>query len=217
MIIQRLYSTKEKEGQRDANAMVTAGKLGFQVAGGAGALAGAEIGRSLYHANKVRKDLGELKKLKDNKEIRKSIKKAIIENEPIPFTGEKIVEKVKWAEKNFPKFSKVDKAQKAVNWWNKSSKLSRTALNNAERYTNMAIEHIIDKKGKGMTEEEKSILRKLPKSVKHAAKSGTALKNAKAIGKVGLVAGNAGALLYLNGRSLQTGADRPTKSVKHIN
>lgn len=220
--LQRIFSDKKKdsknksEGPRDANIMTGVGKAGLQGAAGLAGIAGIETGRSLYHASKVAKDVGQLKKLKDNKVLREAIKNRILENEPLPGTGETIIEKIKWGEKNFPKFSKIDKAQKGFKWWNKASNLSRTALNNAERYTEMAVKHVKDKNGNKMTKEELQVLDKLPKTVKHAAKSGTALKNAKAIGKAGLVLGNAGALLYINGRSLQVGGNRPNNDIKKL-
>lgn len=96
-----------------------------------------------------------------------------------------------------------------MKYWNKSSQPSRTVLNNASRYADIGVDRVVNKYGSVLKAPEKEAIKRVPIVIKRIAKSGTALKNAKAIGKVGLVAGQAGGLLYLNGRALETTGNRP--------
>lgn len=199
---------------KDANAMTALGKTGLQAAGVLGTAAGVELGRGAYHASKVAKDVSKVKKLKDNKVVREQVKNLIKDKAPTKSIANDVIDKVRWAEKNAPEFSKIDKIQKSLNWWNKGSNLSRTVLNNADKYAKMGIDSYIDKHGAKMTEEEINALRRIPKTVRHAGKAATGLKNAKAIGKGALLVGQAGGLLYLNGRGLQEGGSRGVTNIK---
>lgn len=52
-------------------------------------------------------------------------------------------------------------------------------------------------------------MKKLPGIARRVGKMGVALKNAKGLGKAAAGLGSASGLLYLNGRSLENGTDRP--------
>lgn len=199
---------------KDANTMTALGKTGLQAAGVLGTVAGVELGRGAYHAAKVAKDVSEVKKLKDNKIIREHIKEVIRDKAPTKGIANDVIDKVRWAEKNAPEFSKIDKVQKGLNWWNKGSNLSRTVLDNADKYAKMSVDSYIDKHGAKMTEEGLNALRRIPKTVRHAGKAATGLKNAKAIGKGALLVGQTGGLLYLNGRGLQEGSGKGVTNIK---
>lgn len=211
---QKHFSTgsHEQNPPKDARALKTTGKIGLQVAGLTAAAGGVELGRSAYHATTLVPELKQLKNLRKNKYLRSSIKQRI--KETLPGQADTIIEKTKWAESNFPKFSKVDKLQRGISLWNKTSQPSRTILNNAERYVGMGVEGVKKHAGSKMTAQEKAALDSLPRTARKLAKTGTALKNAKALGKAAAVVGQVGGLLYLNGRALENQVPQPVKSVK---
>ena len=220
IILRKLFSSRKKnkklendvenKGPRDANIMTQAGKVGLAGASGLGLMAGVEATRSAMNAPKIINDLKEIKTLKDNPYIRKEVKSQI-KRIPYPGASDVIVDKVRWIEKNPPKFSKLDKIEKGWRYLNKGSKLSRTVLQNAENYSGLAVEGLQNKyKGK-LNEAEVNALKKVPKSVGRVANSLLHFKNAKLLGRGALALGSAGGLLYLNGRSLQEGSDRPIK------
>ena len=160
------------------------------------------------------KDVKEIKDLKNNKELRASIKNKLRNNLFLHSSGidDKIIDKVRWVEKNPPKFSKIDRINKAWNYLNKGSKLSRTVLGNADTYTKLGIESLKDKHKGSLTEEEMKLLNRIPGSVKKASNMLLHWKNARALGRGAKISAAAGGLLYLNGRALQEGSGMPTLS-----
>lgn len=216
MIIFRELKFSEKEGKpiinNDAAHMTNAGRIGLQAAGGLGILAGIETGRSLYHGSKLYKDINEIKQLKDNPNFRKVAKRIIKDQSkkiPVPGIDNKIIEKIKFAEQNFPKFDKIDKINTAYKWWQRSSKPNRTILNNLGDYTDKGVNEVVSKYGKELGEDGTKLVKRLPKLSSRFGKMGVALKNAKGLGKISATLGSASGLLYLNGRSLESNKDRP--------
>lgn len=207
---------KSKSTPKDANAMTAIGKTGLGLAGVGAAAAGVELGRGGYHAAKVAGDIGELYKLKDDKLIRSHAKDFIKSNYIINRLGisDRIIDKARWAEKNMPEFSTLDRIQKGANWWNTASNQSRTVLNNAEHYAKMGVDNYIGKHKDKLSKGAIDRLNKLPTTVSNAAKAGTALKNAKLIAVPAAIAAQAGGLFYLNGRALQESSSKTNTSTK---
>lgn len=207
---------KQNKGDslKDANIMTKAGTVGLTTAGALSLAAGVEGARSLSKAPSLMKEVNELKSLKDNKAFRSEIKTRLKANPYLNVSGaaDEIIDKVRWAEKHPPKFSKLDKLNKGWNFLNKGSKLSRTVLGNAETYARLGVEGLQNKyKGK-LSQQEIELMNKAPKSVGKASKMLLHWKNARALGRGAKWAAGIGGLLYLNGRALQTGSGMPTTS-----
>lgn len=192
--------------------MTKAGTVGLTTAGALGLASGVEGVRSLSNAPSLMKDIKEIKDLKNNKELRASIKNKLRNNLFLHSSGidDKIIDKVRWVEKNPPKFSKIDRINKAWNYLNKGSKLSRTVLGNADTYTKLGIESLKEKHKGSLTEEEMKLLNRVPGSVKKASNMLLHWKNARTLGRAAKISTAAGGLLYLNGRALQEGSGMPT-------
>lgn len=207
---------RDEESPKDANIMTKAGTVGLTTAGALGLAAGIEGGRALSDAPSLLKDIKEIKALKDNKAIRADVKRRLQNNIYLHASGidDKIIDKVRWIEKNPPKFSKIDRINKSWNYLNKGSKLSRTVLGNADTYTKLGIESLKDKHKNSLTKEELELLDKVPKSVKKGSRMLLRWKNARALGRAAKISSAAGGLLYLNGRALQEGSGIPTTSTK---
>ena len=190
--------------------MTKAGTVGLTTAGALGLAGGVEGGRALSKAPSLLRDI------KDNKAIRADVKRRLQNNVYIHSSGidDKIIDKVRWIEKNPPKFSKIDRINKSWNFLNKGSKLSRTVLGNADTYTKLGIESLKEKHKGSLTEEEMKLLNRVPGSVKKASNMLLHWKNARALGRAAKISAAAGGLLYLNGRALQEGSGIPTTSTK---
>ena len=215
---ERKAAEKKTDDLKDANIMTKAGTVGLTAAGGLGLLAGTEGVRSLVHAPSLMKDVNDLKALKDNKILRKSVKEQLYKNPYLNVSGvaDQVVDKVRWVEKNPPKFNKIDKINKGWNFLNKGSKLSRTILENAENYSRLGVEGLKNKHQGKLTQEEIRVLDKAPKSVGKASKMLLHWKNARALGRAAKWTAGIGGLLYLNGRAMQTGAGMPTTSTSLV-
>lgn len=206
---------RKDDDLKDANFMTKAGTVGLTTAGALGLAAGVEGGRSLAMAPSLLKEVSELKGLKDNKSIRAEIKNRIKSNPYLAASGlsDEIIDKVRWAEKHPPKFSKIDKINKGWNYLNQGSKLSRTVLGNAETYAGLGVEGLKNKYNGKLSQQEIELMNKAPKTVGRASKMLLRWKNARALGRGAKWAAGVGGLLYLNGRALQTGSGLPTTSL----
>lgn len=216
MIILREKTYSREEGKRivenDAAHMTNFGRVGLQASAGLGGLAAIETGRSLYHGARLYKKKKDLEKLKDDPKFRKVAKKIIKEQSekiPIPGLGDSIIEKIRFAERNAPKFDKIDKINTAHKWWKRVGNLNRTILNNLGDYTEKGVNDVISKHSDELGETGIDAMKKLPGIARRVGKMGVALKNAKGLGKAAAGLGSASGLLYLNGRSLENGTDRP--------
>ena len=214
MILKRIiFSTTEsnKKKVNDAELMKTTGKIALGAGAALGIGAGVELGKGGIQMLKARKDLEDLKKLKDNKVVRGFVKDQIKQHAPIG-TSDTIINKIKWSEEHAPKFGKIDKIEKGLGLWNKSSKVSRTILDNAEGWTREGVESFKKKHGSKMTAEELKTLDKAGDAVSKLSKAGLGLKNAKKLGKAAKWAAGVGGLLYLNGRALD-GSEKDSKNL----
>lgn len=191
--------------------MTKAGTVGLTTAGVLGLASGVEGVRSLSNAPSLMKDIKEIKDLKNNKELRASIKNKLQNNPLLHSSGidDKIIDKVRWVEKNPPKFSKIDRINKSWNYLNKGSKLSRTVLENADTYTKLGIESLKNKHKNSLTKKEIELLNKIPGFVKKGSNM-LHWKNARTLGRTAKISTAAGGLLYLNGKALQEGSGMPT-------
>lgn len=202
---------------RDVPVMKGIGKTGMAIGGASLAAAGVELGRSAKDLYDIKDDISGIGKLRKNKHLRAIVKDEIEKNLPRP-VSDRVIEKVKWADSHFPKINKIDKAQKIANIWNTGAKkVSRTVLDNAEYYTDMATKKVKERLGDNinkLTEAERQALDRIPRTVGKAGKSITHFKNARILGKTGATIGAAAGALYVNGRNIESRGGSSSESKK---
>lgn len=159
-----VYSKKEKKSSKDIEALKTIGKTGLITSGVLGT-AGVELGKSIKEVNDIKGDISGIKKLRKNKYIREKIKDTI--KTITPTHSDSIIEKVRFSEKHFPKINKIDKYANLARFWNNTAKnVSRTTLDNADRYTKLAVDRVESEIGDKLGDVEKKHLRRIPVVVK---------------------------------------------------
>lgn len=201
--------------KNDSDKMVDFGKVGLGVSGAIGLASGVEAGKSMYQGYKLKKEYNKVKNLKNNPVVRKKTKDFIKEytkNIPIPGVSDKIIDNLRFAEKNAPKLDTIDKISTYGKWWNRSSNIDRTILNNAGDWAENGVNDFISKHSKELGEDGVSSMKKIPDLVRRGGKMGVYLKNAKGLGKAAASLGSVSGLLYLNGRSLQQGTNDVLKT-----
>lgn len=207
MIIKRKLFSDPETSQNDVRALKTIGKTGLVIGGTLGTAAGVELGRSVKDLNDIKGDISGIKKLRKNKFIRGEVKKGI--QTVTPTYSDQIINKIKWAEQHFPKINKIDKYTRLAKLWNTASdNVSRTTLDNADRYTKMAVDNIENRAGNMLGDNERKQLRRIPYVVKKASKSITHFKNAKTLKKGALIIGGLGGTSYINGRMIEGGSEK---------
>lgn len=198
----RVYSKKEEKSSKDIEALKTIGKTGLITGGVLGTAAGVELGKSIKEVNDIKGDISGIKKLRKNKYIREKIKDTI--KNITPTHSDSIIEKIRFSEKHFPKINKIDKYTNLAKFWNNTAKnVSRTTLDNADRYTKLAIDKVESEIGDKLGDVERKHLKRIPAVVKKAAKSITHLKNARILGRTAAVVGGFGGTSYINGRMIE--------------
>ena len=200
-------SSKKKKDDNirdDAKVLKTVGKTGLITAGALGVGAGIEAGRSVKDLMDIKDDIAGIKNLRKNKAIREIVKDQVVKHVPHPYSDQ-IIDKVRWTEKNFPKINKIDKYSRPYGLWNNASKkVSRTALDNADRYAQMATDELTKRVGpEKLNETELKHVKRIPYAVRKAAKSITHWKNARALRKGAAVIGGLSGAAYINGRMIE--------------
>lgn len=197
------FSKSRKESDEnvsfDSKAMRDIGKAGLKTSAGLATGAGLYLATGAKDAVDLYKDMNDLKALPKDPNFRQAVKKEI---ESIPVVGKEAARKVKMAEKYVPEFNKLDKITKSARMINSASNMSRTALDNADRYTQMAVDAFKDK-NRNLSPEVAEQLNRIPKSVRKGARLATKLKNAKLAGKAAAGLASGSGVLYMNGRMLE--------------
>lgn len=192
----------------DVRALKNIGGTGLVIGGGLTTAAGVELGKSIKNLNDIKGDISGIKKLRKNKYIRERIKDLI--KRTVPQYSDQIIDKARFVESHFPKVNKIDKYTGLLKMWDTTARTtSRTMLDNADRYTEIVIGNLDKEIGDKLSDIERKHLNNIPKVVKKAAKSITQYKNAKALGRAGLLIGSLGGTSYINGRMIEGGGSKP--------
>lgn len=219
----------QQKNPTDSRILTGAGKVALGTAGALGAGAAYNLGKTGVNLVRAGRDAKNIYKIATNeaggmkgiadlgqRTINTALKSKGV---PSPIANQVTNEARKLGEaawKYKPNFSKIDRLSRWSGYLNDLSGKSRTFLNNAERYTQLAAETVKDANKGAITEGQKKVINKVPVLVRHLAKSATGLKNAKLLGGGALVAGNIGLISYVNGRSLQNQTAPPTTNLRHL-
>lgn len=209
IILRKLFSSRENKKKKerssnDVNVLKSAGTTGMVIGGALGTGAAIEGGKSIKGLLDIKDDITGIRNLRKNKAIREVVKDQINKHVPKPYSDQ-VIEKTRFIEKHFPKVNKIDKYSKLYGLWDSASKnVSRTMLDNADRYAEMATDALIEKVGpEKLNETELKYVKRIPYVVRKGAKSITHWKNARALRKGAVIIGGLGATSYINGRMIE--------------